>query len=94
MPKVTVNPKQTPVTKVVKAAKATKTLQPQPEVVDSKQSPIEEISDLLDNLSLKACVEITRRLLTSVPTLPVGPARSPAVLKMVILFVAEYGSTA
>jgi hypothetical protein len=93
-PKATVSANRTPVTKVVKAAKATKTLQPQVKMVDSKQSPIEEISDLLDNLPLKACVELTRRLLTSVPTLPVGPARSRAVLKIVILFVAEYGSTA
>ena len=57
------------------------------------QSPIEEISDLLDNLPVNACVELTRRLLTAVPTLPSGAARSRAVLKIVILFVAEYGST-
>jgi hypothetical protein len=57
------------------------------------QSPIEEISDLLDNLSVKACVEITRRLLTAVPTLPSGAAHSRDVLKIVILFEAEYGST-
>ena len=55
------------------------------------QSPLEEISDLLDKLSSKACVELTRRLLTSLPS---GPARSHAVLKIVILFVAEYGGTA
>jgi hypothetical protein len=36
-----------------------------------------------------ACVELTRRLLTAVPTLPSGAARSRAVLKIVILFVAE-----
>jgi hypothetical protein len=58
------------------------------------QSPTEEISDLLDNLPLHACVELTRRLLTSIPTLPSGPARSRAVLKIVVLFVAEYGGTA
>jgi hypothetical protein len=57
------------------------------------QSPLEEISDLLDNLPVNACVELTRRLLTAVPTLPSGAARSRAVLKIVILFVAEYGST-
>jgi hypothetical protein len=34
MPRVMVSPKQTPVTKVVKAAKATRTLQPQTKVVD------------------------------------------------------------
>ena len=57
------------------------------------QTLIEEISDLLDNLPVNACVELTRRLLTAVPTLPSGAARSRAVLKIVILFVAEYGST-
>jgi hypothetical protein len=85
------------VTKVEKAAKATKTLHPKTKVVNPnhpKQSPIEEISDLLDNLALKACVELTCRLLTSVPNLPAGPARPRAVLKIVILFIAEYGSTA
>ena len=34
-------------------------------------------------------MELTRRLLTSLPTLPSGPARSRAVVKIVILFVAE-----
>jgi hypothetical protein len=56
------------------------------------QSPI-EIFDLLDNLPVNACVELTRRLLTAVPTLPSGAARSRAVLIIVIHFVAEYGST-
>jgi len=56
-------------------------------------SPIVEISHLLDKLPLNACVDLTRRLLTSIPTLPSGPARTRAVLKNVILFVAEYGST-
>jgi hypothetical protein len=56
-------------------------------------SPIDEISDLLDNLAVHACVELTRRLFTAVPSLPSGAARSRAVLKIVILFVAEYGST-
>jgi hypothetical protein len=57
-------------------------------------SPIEEISDLLDTLPNDACVELTRRLLTSAPTLPSGADSSRAVLKIVVLFVAEYGSTA
>ena len=56
------------------------------------QSPI-EISDLLDNLPVNACVELTRRLLKAVPTLPSGAARSRSVLKIVIVFVADYGST-
>jgi hypothetical protein len=45
----------------------------------SNQSPIEEISDLLDNLRDNACVELTRRLLTAVPNLPSGAARSRAL---------------
>jgi hypothetical protein len=57
------------------------------------QSPIKEISDLFDSLPVNVCVELTRRLLTAVPTLPLGAARSRAVLKIVILFVAEYGKT-
>jgi hypothetical protein len=67
-----------------------------PELVVPTQisaSPLEEISDLLDRLSLPACVELTRRLLTSIFSLPTGTARPLAVLKTVILFVAEYGST-
>ena len=59
----------------------------------SSTSPLEEISYLLDHLPLHACVELTRRLLTSISSLPTGAARPRAVLKTVILFVAEYGST-
>ena len=59
----------------------------------TNHSPIEEISHLLDKLPLNACVDLTRRLLTSIPTLPSGPARTRVVLKIVILFVVEYGST-
>jgi hypothetical protein len=60
----------------------------------ANSSPVDEISDLLDTLPMDACIELTRRLLIAVPSLPSGPARSWAVLKTVILFVAEYGSTA
>jgi hypothetical protein len=56
-------------------------------------SPLEEISDLLDHLPIQACVELTRRLLTSISFLPTGAARPRAVLKTVILFVAEYDLT-
>jgi hypothetical protein len=59
----------------------------------SPASPLKEISDLLDVLPIEACVELTRWLLTSVSSLPTGAARPRAVLKTVILFVAEYGST-
>jgi hypothetical protein len=55
---------------------------------------VEEISDLLDTLPLGACVELTRRHLTAAPTLTSGASRSQAVLKIVVLFVAEYGNTA
>jgi hypothetical protein len=55
--------------------------------------PIEEISDLLDTSPIDACVELTRWLLTAFPTLRSGAARSRAVLKIVVLFVAEYDST-
>ena len=58
----------------------------------SSTSPLGEISDL-DHLPLHACVKLTRRLLTSISSLPTGAARPRAVLKTVILFVAEYGST-
>ena len=60
----------------------------------TNQSPIEHISELLDNLPLNAWVELTHRILTSVPTLPSEPGRPRDVLKTVVLFVAEYGSTA
>ena len=67
-----------------------------PELVvptQTSNSPLEEISDLLDHLPIQACVELTRRLLTSISSLPTGAARPRAVLKTVILFVAEYGRT-
>jgi hypothetical protein len=85
------------VTKSVKPAKPAKTSQPKTKELVAPahpdQSPIEDISDLLD-LSLEACVELTLRLLTSVTTLPSGTARPRPVLKIVILFIIEYDSTA
>jgi hypothetical protein len=59
----------------------------------SSTSPLEEISDLLDHLPIEAYVELTRRLLTTISSLPTKAARPRAVLKIVILFVAEYGRT-
>jgi hypothetical protein len=67
-----------------------------PKLVALAQSPssaLGEIIDLLDHLPLQECVELTRRLLQSISSLPTGAARPQAVLKTVILFVAEYGST-
>jgi hypothetical protein len=55
-------------------------------------SVLEDISDL-DNLLLQAYLELTLRLLTSISYLSSGAARLRALLKAVILFVAEYGST-
>jgi hypothetical protein len=57
------------------------------------QSPHECISDL-ENLPLLACVQLTRRLLTFVSTLPPGAERQRAILKTVVLFVATYGIAA
>ena len=59
----------------------------------SPTSPLEDISDLLDRLPLQACMELTRRLLTSISSFPTAPAGPWAVWKTVILFVAVYGST-
>jgi hypothetical protein len=59
----------------------------------SSTSPLEKISDLLDHLPLDACMELTRRFLICISSLPTRTARPRAVLKTVILFVAEYGST-
>ena len=56
----------------------------------SSTSPLEEISDLLDLLPLHAYVELTCRLPISF-SLPTGAASPRAVLKTVVLFVAEYG---
>jgi hypothetical protein len=96
-PKITVCPEQTPQTTSDKAAKLTRISQPKTKklvaLARPDQSPI-EISDLLDNLPLKECLELTRSLLTSVPTFPSGPARLRAALKIVILFITEYDSTA
>jgi outer membrane biosynthesis protein TonB len=82
-----------------KAAASVKTAAAKPTTPDlvvptqCPTSPLEDISDLLDRLPLQACVELTRQLLTSISSLPTGTARPWAVLKTVILLVAEYGST-
>jgi len=70
-PKVRVGSNQAPMTKSNKTAKPRQPSQPKSkELLNSiqpNQSPI-EISSLLDNLPLNACVELTRKLLTPVPT--------------------------
>jgi hypothetical protein len=82
-----------------KAAASVKTAAAKPIIPDlmvptqSPTSPLEDISDLLDRLPLQARVEPTRRFLTCTFSLPTGAAPPRAVLKTVILFVADYGST-
>jgi hypothetical protein len=98
-PKSSAAPKRTAGKSKKKAAGSVKTAAAKPTppnlVVPTQNStsPIEEISDLLDHLPLPECVELTRRLLTSISSLPTEAALPRAVLKTVILFVAEYGST-
>jgi hypothetical protein len=87
-PKVTVGPKQTPVTKSNKTVNTRQLSQPKHTNLVTSNQPTKslvEISDILDILPLNACVELTRRLLTSVPNLPSGLARSRAVLTIVVL---------
>jgi len=46
-----------------------------PNLVVPTQNPtsqLVDISDLLENLPIHACVELTRRLLTSISSLPTG----------------------
>jgi hypothetical protein len=57
-------------------------------------SPVEEISRLLDTLPLDAYVDPTRLFVVAVPNLSPGEVRSLAVLKIVVLFISDYGSTA
>lgn len=59
----------------------------------TNQLPIEEIYHMLDNVLVEACVELTRRLLAALLTLPTGVARSRSNLQTVVLFIVEYGST-
>ena len=79
--------------KKVAASVKTAATKPTTSVLVVSTNTLEEISDLLDRLPLQARVELTRRLLTSISSLPTGTARPRAVFNTVILFVAEYGST-
>jgi hypothetical protein len=98
-PKTTAAPKRAPVNSKSPTAASTKpaAAQPTPKKLVANplpnNSPLKGISDLLDNLLLEACVELTCRQLTSISSLHTGAARPRAVLKTVILFVAEYGSS-
>jgi len=98
-PKTTAAPKRAAGKSKKKAAASVKTATATPTTpnlvipTQSPTSPLVEISDLLDHLPLHACLELTRRLLTSISSLPTGAARPRAVLKNVVLFVAKYAST-
>ena len=76
-----------------KAASSVKTAATKPTTPEllvptqTSTSPLEDISDLHDHLPIQACVELTRRLVTSISFLPTGAARPRAVLKTVILFL-------
>jgi hypothetical protein len=61
-------------------------------LTQSSNNPVEDISELLHRLAIQACVELTRRPLTSILSFPKGAGRPRTVLKTVIFFVAEYGS--
>jgi hypothetical protein len=97
--KISAAPMQVAAKSKKKASASVKTAAPKPTtrilVVPnlSSTTPLEKISDFMDILPIPACVEFTRRLLTSLFSLPDGAARPRAVLKTVILFVAEYVST-
>jgi hypothetical protein len=53
------------------------------------RTPLEGITELLENIPNKSCVELTRRLLSTVCSLPTREARPRSVLKTVIPFTAE-----
>jgi hypothetical protein len=67
---------------------------PTPLLPNHSQSPFEGITDLFDNLPTSACVELTRRLLSTASSPPTGDARPRAVLKTVIIFLPENGGAA
>ena len=59
--------------------------------IQTFNSPLEKSYDLLFCIHLKACVGLTRRLLTSI-YFSTGAARQRVVMKTIILFFADYGS--
>lgn len=89
-PNVMVGPKQVPVAKSNKPMKPKQPSQPKDLVAPFNPNSHPSRSPL----TLISCVEFTRMLLISVPSLPSRPARSQSVLKIVILIVVENGSMA
>ena len=98
-PKSTAAAKPANVKPKTKAAASVKTTAAKPKPPDlvvpteSSNSLLEDFSDLLDHHPIQACVELARRLHTSISSLPTGAARPRAVFKTVILLVPELGST-
>ena len=82
----------------MKAAASVKTAVAKPTTPDlviptrSSTTLLGENSDL-ESVPNQARVALTLRVLTYNPSLPTEAARPPDVLKTLILFVAEYGST-
>ena len=62
-------------------------------LTQTSTSSLEDISDLLEHRPHSECVELTRRILASISSIPPGAARMRAVLKTVIHFSTEYGNT-
>ena len=93
-PKAKKTAKKVPTTGTEEKATTSKCLAKAPNHIHPTQSPLEEISDHLNNLPIDACMELTRRLFTAIPSLPSGAARTRAVLKTVVIFIAEYGKKA
>jgi predicted metallopeptidase len=97
VPKYTAATKAATVKPNKKAPASVKTVAAKPNnMVVTPQPPtsaIKDISELLDNLPLQPRVEVILRLLISIPSLPSGVARTRDILKTVIVFVDEYGST-
>ena len=92
-PNVTEAPKEVSVTNRKRSTKTGKSSAEEPKLsklvsAQLNQSTI-EITDLLDNITLEPCVELTHRLFACFRTLPPEAARSQGVLKAVVLFVAE-----
>ena len=90
-PKITAAPKKAAVKPKKAASTGAKPVKTPKPVANPPSTSLLEISDILNSLPLQACVQLTRRLLASISSLPKGAARPRAVLKTIILFVAEYG---
>jgi hypothetical protein len=68
--------------------------QPAPDSCPPNQSPLEGIADILDKLSISACLQLTRRLHYTTSSLPTADACQPAILKTIILYLAAHGGAA